>query len=134
MQHGDLRTDNILFGLDGDLRRATMIDFQTVRLGPPGIDPAYFLGSSLSTPTDADRTRPRWPTPRTPVRRRRRRLRPRRVLRGYREGALYAVYLFCGLSVQVASSERVDRVIADQTRRYADMAIDLEAPQLAGLM
>lgn len=54
--------------------------------------------------------------------------------RAYREGALYAVYLFCGLSSQVASSERVDRVIADQTRRYADMALDLEAAQLAGLM
>ena len=48
--------------------------------------------------------------------------------------AMYAVYLFCGLSIQVASSERVDRVIADQTRRYADMALDLEAAQLAGLM
>ena len=43
------------------------------------------------------------------------------------------MYLFCGLSVQVASSERVDRVIADQTRRYADMAIDLESAELAGL-
>jgi hypothetical protein len=51
--------------------------------------------------------------------------------RAYREGALY---LFCGLSSEVASSERVDRVIADQTRRYADMALDLEAAQLAGLM
>lgn len=51
-------------------------------------------------------------------------------LRSYREGALYAVYLFCGLSVQVAPSERVDRVIADQTRRYADMAIDLESAAL----
>ena len=40
---------------------------------------------------------------------------------------------FCGLSSQVASSERIDRVIADQTRRYADMALDLEAAQLAGL-
>jgi hypothetical protein len=48
--------------------------------------------------------------------------------------AMYAVYLFCGLSSQVASSERVDRVIADQTRRDADMALDLEAAQLAGLV
>jgi hypothetical protein len=37
---------------------------------------------------------------------------------------------FCGRSRQVASSERVDRVIADQTRRYADMALDLEASDI----
>lgn len=131
VQHGDLRTDNILFSLD-PVPQATIIDFQTVRLGPPGVDPAYFLGSSLSTDT--------------------RRATKRDLLtefhgslglagynfnacfRAYREGALYAVYLFCGLSSQVASSERVDRVIADQTRRYADMALDLDAPQLAGLV
>lgn len=134
VQHGDLRTDNILFSLD-PVPRATLLDFQTVRLGPPGMDPAYFLGSSLSTKS--------------------RRCAERALLvefhdrlvskgvagydfddcfRAYREGALYAVYLFCGLSSQVASSERVDRVIADQTRRYADMALDLEAAQLAGLM
>ena len=47
---------------------------------------------------------------------------------------MYAVYLFCGLSSQAALSERVDRVIADQTRRYADMALDQEAAQLAGLV
>lgn len=134
VQHGDLRTDNILFSLD-PVPRATLVDFQTVRLGPPGTDPAYFLGSSLATAT--------------------RRCAERALLaefhdrliaagvagydfndcfRAYRQGALYAVYLFCGLSSQVASSERVDRVIADQTRRYADMALDLEAAQLAGLM
>ena len=38
VQHGDLRTDNILFSLD-PVPRATLLDFQTVRLGPPGTDP-----------------------------------------------------------------------------------------------
>jgi hypothetical protein len=41
---------NILFSLD-PAPQATLLDFQTLRLGPPGIDPAYFLGSSLSTQT-----------------------------------------------------------------------------------
>ena len=67
VQHGDLRTDNILFGPRRRRAAATMLDFQTVRVGPPGIDPAYFLGSSLS---DADpshvRTRPAGRVPRTP--------------------------------------------------------------------
>lgn len=134
VQHGDLRTDNILFGTDDDAAPATLVDFQTVRLGPPGIDVAYFLGSSLHTET--------------------RRAIERELLLGYharltaagvegydiedcwtsyREGAMYAVYLFCGLSSQVAPSPRVDQVIADQTRRYADMALDLGAPEIAGL-
>ncbi|WP_028933807.1 phosphotransferase [Pseudonocardia spinosispora] len=134
LQHGDLRTDNILFGSEDKAPPATFVDFQTVRLGPPGIDVAYFLGSSLSTAT--------------------RRSVERELVLGYhtqltaagiegfdfehcwaayREGAMYAVYLFCGLSSQVASSPRVDQVIADQTRRYADMALDLDAPRIAGL-
>ena len=134
VQHGDLRTDNILFSLD-PVPRATLLDFQTVRLGPPGTDPAYFLGSSLSTET-------RRSAERALLAEFHERLIANGIagydfnecFRAYREGALYAVYLFCGLSSQVASSERVDRVIADQTRRYADMALDLGAAQLAGLM
>jgi len=134
VQHGDLRTDNILFSLE-PVPQATIIDFQTVRLGPPGVDPAYFLGSSLSTET-------RRTSERALLTEFHNRLSATGVasydfnacFRAYREGALYAVYLFCGLASQVASSERVDRVIADQTRRYADMALDLEAPQLAGLV
>lgn len=133
VQHGDLRTDNILFSLD-PVPQATLLDFQTVRLGPPGIDPAYFLGSSLSVPT-------RRALERDLLAEFHGRLLATGVVdydfdacfRAYREGAIYAVFLFCGLSSQVASSERVDRVIADQTRRYADMALDLEAAELAGL-
>ncbi len=134
VQHGDLRTDNVLFSLD-PIPVATLLDFQTVRLGPPGMDPAYFLGSSLSTEL-------RRSTERALLAEFYDRLTATGVsgydfddcFHAYREGALYAVYLFCGLSSQVAPSERVDRVIADQTRRYADMALDLEAAQLAGLM
>jgi aminoglycoside phosphotransferase (APT) family kinase protein len=134
VQHGDLRTDNVLFSLD-PIPQATIIDFQTVRLGPPGVDAAYFLGSSLSTET-------RRTTERALLAQFHERLSATGVagydfnacFRAYREGALYAVYLFCGLASQVASSDRVDRVIADQSRRYADMALDLEAPRLAGLV
>ncbi len=133
VQHGDLRTDNVLFR-DGPSTRATLLDFQTVRLGPPGPDLAYFLGSSLSTET-------RRATEAEHLDAYHRRLVAAGVTGfdrdacedAYRRGSLYAVYLFCGLSAQVAPSERIDRVIADQTRRYADMALDLEARQLEGL-
>lgn len=134
VQHGDLRTDNILFGTDASVPPATIIDFQTVRLGPPGVDPSYFIGSSVSTNTRRE-------IERDLLAEFHQRLCGGGVtdfdfdacLTSYREGALYAVYLFCGLSAQVAPSERVDRVIADQTRRYADMALDLDSARLAGL-
>ena len=133
-QHGDFRTDNILFGEAPGEPPVTIIDFQTVRLGPPGLDVAYFVGASLSTED--------------------RRSGDRELIEGYheqllaagvegfdfdacwqsyREGALYGVFLFVGLASQVESTERGDQVIAEQIRRYADMAIDLEAPQAAGL-
>ena len=45
---------------------------------------------------------------------------------------MYGVFLFVGMASQVESTERGDRVIADQIRRYADMALDLDAPHAAG--
>jgi aminoglycoside phosphotransferase (APT) family kinase protein len=134
VQHGDFRSDNVLVGISADAPSATVIDFQTVRLGPPGVDPAYFLGSSLPT---ADR-----------------RVAERDLITdyhhklvaagvdgfdfddcwsAYREGALYGVCLFVGMASQVESTERTDRIIVDQIRRYADMAIDLDSLKVAGL-
>jgi hypothetical protein len=135
VQHGDFRSDNLLFGTAAAVAPITVIDFQTIRLGPPGLDPAYFLGSSLSTDE--------------------RRQVERDLVAGYheqlvsggvesfdfdqcwaayREGAMYGVFLFVGMASQVESTERGDRVIVDQIKRYADMAIDLDAPAAAGLL
>jgi hypothetical protein len=41
--HGDFRLDNILFGG----ARVVVVDWQTVRIGPPLSDVAYFIGSAL---------------------------------------------------------------------------------------
>jgi aminoglycoside/choline kinase family phosphotransferase len=134
VQHGDFRSDNLMFGAGQDTAPVTVIDFQTVRLGPPGIDSAYFLGSSL--PTEARRASERELITE---------YHERLVSAGiegydfdtcwsqYREGALYGVCLFVGLASQVVSNERIDRVIVDQIRRYADMAVDLESVKAAGL-
>jgi hypothetical protein len=46
--HGDYRLDNLLFPTD-DPRGVAAVDWQTVGLGPPGRDLAYFLATSLST-------------------------------------------------------------------------------------
>jgi hypothetical protein len=134
LQHGDFRSDNVLYPLDSGAGLPTVIDFQTVRLGPPGLDPAYFIGSSL--PTDV-----RQVTERDLVADYHKRLQAAGVedfdfdqcWASYREGAMYAVFLFVGMAGRVESTERGDRVIVDQIRRYADMALDLDSPRLAGL-
>jgi len=134
VQHGDFRSDNLFFSTIPDDPRVAVIDFQTVRLGPPGLDPAYYLGSSLST---EDRRF----AERELIADYHRRLLSLGVegfdfdacWAAYREGAMYGVFLFVGMASQVESTERGDRLIVDQIRRYADMAIDLDAPQAAGL-
>lgn len=134
LQHGDFRTDNVLFGTTAASPDATIIDFQALRLGPPGVDPAYFLGSAL--PTEERRR-----IERDLITEYHQRLIAAGVdgfsfddaWQSYREGALYGVFLFVGMGGQVEASEHADRVMADQIRRYADMAIDLESAAAAGL-
>lgn len=135
VQHGDFRSDNLMFATDPQSTRAVVVDFQTVRLGPPGLDPAYYLGSSLPT---VDR--------RAAERELIAEYHDRLTFSGvegfdfdacwsaYREGAMYGVLLFVGMASQVESSEHADRIIVDQIRRYADMALDLDSPHAAGLV
>ncbi|MGY4103732.1 phosphotransferase [Nocardia sp. R16R-3T] len=134
VQHGDFRSDNIMFGNTPGAAPVTVIDFQTIRQGPPGLDAAYFLGSSLATKVrrsiEADLVRE---------------YHGRLVAAGvegydfdacwksYREGALYGVFLFVGMASRVESTERGDLVIIDQIRRYADMVIDLDAVTVGGI-
>lgn len=42
--HGDYRLDNLMFGPDGSVHA---LDWQTVSIGPPARDLAYFLGTCL---------------------------------------------------------------------------------------
>lgn len=135
VQHGDFRSDNMMFSTDPVNQRVAVIDFQTVRLGPPGVDPAYYLGSAL--PTEGRRSAERDLITEY----------HEQLLSGgvtgfdfdacwdnYRKGAMYGVLLFVGMAGQVASTERGDRLIVDQIRRYADMALDIDAPVAAGLI
>jgi hypothetical protein len=46
LMHGDYRLDNMLF--DPDRTRITIVDWQTVGIGLPGRDLAYFAGTSLA--------------------------------------------------------------------------------------
>lgn len=52
LMHGDYRLDNMLF--DPDRTRVTVVDWQTVGIGLPGRDLAYFTGTSLEPGLRAD--------------------------------------------------------------------------------
>lgn len=133
-QHGDFRTDNVMFGTAPGAAPVTLLDFQTVRLGPPGVDLAYFIGAALS----ADDRRA---GDRDLITEYHGRLLTAGIegftfddcWQSYREGALYGVCLFVGLASQVESTERGDQLIAEQIKRYASMAIDLDATGAANL-
>ena len=43
--HGDYRLDNLMFGADAD--DVVAVDWQTLAVGPPARDVAYFLGTSI---------------------------------------------------------------------------------------
>lgn len=134
LQHGDFRTDNLMFGTTPDAPAATIIDFQTVRLGPPGVDLAYLIGTIL--PTEERRAGER-----ELVERYHRELVAAGVTdhdldacwEGYRRGAIYGVVLFVGLSASVESTPRLDQLLAEQSAKYANMALDLDAAGASGL-
>jgi aminoglycoside/choline kinase family phosphotransferase len=48
LTHADLHLDNMLFDARGHGRSVTVLDWQTVSVGPPAIDVAMFLFDSLS--------------------------------------------------------------------------------------
>lgn len=135
LQHGEFRSGNILFGTAAGVPPVTVIDFQTVRVGPPGIDPAYFMGASL--PTEERRK-----IERGVLKEYHQRLVAAGVegfdwdacWKSYCEGAMYGVYLLVGMAAQVEPSEQNDRVVLNLMQRLAAMAIDLDSAKVAGLL
>jgi hypothetical protein len=121
--HGDFRLDNILFGGP----RVTVLDWQTVRIGPALSDVAYFIGSALRTED--------------------RRHHEQDLLRSYQEHMAsagvelgwddcwegYRRYSFDGLlmgivaSMLVARSARGDDMFMAMVSRHARQALDLGA-------
>ena len=134
LQHGEFRSGNILFGTTPNAAPVTVIDFQTVRVGPPGIDPAYFMGGSMPT---EDRRKMEHEM----VKEYHQRLLSAGVTaynwdacwKAYCAGAMYGVYLLVGMSGQVEANDRNDQVILDLVNRMAVMALDLESAKAAGL-
>lgn len=134
LQHGEFRSANVLFGTSADAPPVTLIDFQTVRVGPPGVDLAYFMACSL--PTEERRKIERdvitayhqelvkagvkdfdWDA----------------CWKSYCEGALYGVIFYGGVAAQVESNEHNDKLLADLIQKLANMALDLDSIKIAGL-
>lgn len=47
VQHADFRLDNLLFGEEEGRRTVTVVDWQTVTVGPGAADASYFVGGGL---------------------------------------------------------------------------------------
>jgi aminoglycoside phosphotransferase (APT) family kinase protein len=129
VSHGDFRLDNIMFA-GGQDARVVVVDWQTVRLGPPMLDAGYYLGGCLPK---QDRV-----------------AHERALLTGYigalraagvdgygfdqcwqdyRRYSVYGLVMSC-LGVQATPTARGDAIIAAGARQYADLVLSLEAEEL----
>ncbi len=129
--HGDYRLDNMLFGTRTGGYPLTVVDWQTIALGPGAGDASYFLGASLLTPD--------------------RRACERELVRGYHEQLCalgvrdysadacwrdYRRQAFGGVVMAVVASmiveqtERGDEMFLAMATRHAAHAIDLESEAL----
>ena len=110
LMHGDYRLDNMLF--DPDRTRITVVDWQTLGVGLPARDLAYFTATSL-LPGDAGRRRRDLVDrlPRGAAGLRRHRLRPDTCWRDYRLGMLQAPLITASAARSPSSTERGDEMM-----------------------
>jgi hypothetical protein len=131
--HQDFRLDNILFASSGGKRPVSVLDWQTVILGPGVTDVAYFIGAGL--PEDL------------------RRRHESDLVRRYHEGLQafgvrdlsldqcwmqYRLYALQGLITGVIATfttgrtERGDQLFSTMIRRHAKQALELDSLGLIG--
>ncbi len=125
LEHYDFRLDNVLVGGTAEAPQVTTVDWQSVRVGKPLSDVAYFIGSGLPTQV--------------------RREVEMDLLREYHQALLaagvrdfswqdcyreYRKGIFSGFAVSVVSpvlvvrTDRGDRMFTTMASRYAQMALD----------
>jgi hypothetical protein len=124
--HGDYRLDNLLFGNNGEL---TVVDWQTVSVGPVMADFAYFVGGSLK------------------VEDRRKYLKellelyvaslgdgagmtPELVNRGLREQTFFGIVMCIASPMLVQRTERGDEMFMVMIERHCTAVLDLQALDL----
>jgi len=134
VQHADYRLDNLLFGGgDGGRPTVTVVDWQTVTLGPGASDVSYFLGAGL--PRAARRAHEE-----ALVREYHERLVAGGVagygwgdcFTDYRRHAYAGYIMAVGASMLVERTARGDEMFLTMARRHAAQVEDLEAAALLG--
>jgi hypothetical protein len=131
LMHGDYRLDNLLFREDDGRLRACVLDWQSVRLGPPLVDLAMYLSSALDTDTRRAHERDLLTTYHD-------RLVAAEVKdfsigdcqESYRWASLYSFLLGAGMSVTIAQTERGDQMFAALIAATAKLVEDNKAGQL----
>ena len=131
ISHGDFRLDNVLYALAGGARPATIVDWQSVTLGPPMIDIAYFLASGLPVET-------RRAVERDLLAEHHERLTSLGVQDysweqcwlEYRRAAYAGVLMMVASSVLVEQTERGDAMFMTSLARHAEQVLDLDATGL----
>jgi aminoglycoside phosphotransferase (APT) family kinase protein len=133
VQHADYRLDNLLFGTDGGFPMVTVVDWQTVTLGPGPADVSYFLGAGL-VPEQ------RRAHEEELVRDYHRRLISGgvedyswdRCLTEYRRHAYAGYIMAVGASMLVERTARGDEMFLTMARRHAAQVQDLDSESLLG--
>jgi thiamine kinase-like enzyme len=132
IQHGDYRLDNMVFGQRPEHSPIVVLDWQTVCLGPPLLDLAYYLGAGLPTHE--------------------RRNHEKQLLESYYQGlvdagikgyswgncwndyrlhSMFGFYLTAGMSVLVGQkSERSMAMFEMSTRHHGAHVLDLRSDEL----
>lgn len=131
LMHGDYRLDNLLFRERGGRLEACVLDWQSVRLGPPLVDLAMYLGSALDSRTRRAHEHEllkayhdRLVTAGVPG------FDFADCLHSYRWASLYGFLLAAGMSVTIARTERGDQMFATLITATAELVEDSKAADL----
>ena len=130
LEHYDYRLDNVLINEETNPPIVTAVDWQSIRVGKPLNDVAYFVGSAVE------------PEVRREI--------EQDILRDYHAALVeagvsdfsmddcfreYRKGVYAGFAVSVVApvlvvrTERGDKMFTTMARRYAQMAIDLDADE-----
>jgi aminoglycoside/choline kinase family phosphotransferase len=128
--HVDYRLDNLLFDRRFDPPRVAVVDWQSITLGPPLNDVAYFLGAGLLPEA-------RRPVEAAIVREYHAALRAAgvagydwaRCWNDYRRGTFAGFGVTVIASMMVQQTERGDEMFTAMARRHAQHALDLAAAE-----
>jgi aminoglycoside phosphotransferase (APT) family kinase protein len=129
--HGDYRLDNMMFGIADGTPPLTLVDWQTTRAAPPGLDLAVFLATCVDI--DARRNNEhehlqRWVDGLAEAGVKN--FGYNHARESYRAASLYPLLICVATAVTLEQSERGDRMWAQIIRGAAELVTDTEAARI----